>query len=118
MKHGVPSFVETVLCVGVLMTQYHVHTQDVVHQACLHLDPPIAPIGRFFFGLKDMKTHCYLSPYMPIPPGSQRYQLRVFVSPAQSNFQFQMVSRSLLNYYYHQVCVCVPRMYIHHITLY
>lgn len=62
---------------------------------------------------------------MPVPPGSQRYQLRVFVSPAQSNFQFQMVSRSLLNYYYHQVCVCVCLFrktctdpnYIHHIIL-
>ena len=50
-----------------------------------------------------MKTHCYLSPYHPIPPGNHRYQLRVFVSPAQSNFQFQTVSRSLLNYYYQQV---------------
>ena len=79
--------------------------QDVISRACTTLS--VAPIGRFFFGLKDMKSHCYLSPYLPVPPGNQRYQLRVFVSPAQSNFQFQMVSRSLLQYYYHQVCVSV-----------
>jgi hypothetical protein len=75
--------------------------QDVINKACTVLK--VAPIGRFFFGLKDMKNHCYLSPYLPVPPGNQRYQLRVFVSPAQSNFQFQMVSRSLLQYYYQQV---------------
>ena len=86
----------------------HAHEQDVIHQACASLQPPIAPIGRFFFGLKDIETHCYISPYLPVPPGNQRYQLRVFVSPAQSNFQFQMVSRSLLNYYYQQVSLHSP----------
>jgi hypothetical protein len=73
----------------------------VINKACTVLK--VAPIGRFFFGLKDMKNHFYLSPYLPVPPGNQRYQLRVFVSPAQSNFQFQMVSRTLLQYYYQQV---------------
>ena len=93
VRNGVVQYLCVVLCCA----------QDVISRACTTLS--VAPIGRFFFGLKDMKSHCYLSPYLPVPPGNQRYQLRVFVSPAQSNFQFQMVSRSLLQYYYHQVCV-------------
>ena len=92
--------------------------QDVINKACTVLK--VAPIGRFFFGLKDMKNHCYLSPYLPVPPGNQRYQLRVFVSPAQSNFQFQMVSRSLLQYYYQQVqplsLSCLPAHTTHHLS--
>lgn len=82
-------------------THTRTHSQDILHKACTSLK--IAPIGRFFFGLKGLKNQCYICPYLPVPPGNQRYQLRVFVSPAQSNFQFQMVSRVLLHYYYHQV---------------